>query len=34
MTRSAIILTVAFAALAPAAHAQPTPDSENGRYTF
>ena len=34
MTRSAIILAIAFAALAPAAQAQPTPDSENGRYIF
>ncbi len=34
MTRSVIILAVAFAALAPAAQAQPAPDSENGRYTF
>ena len=34
MTRSAIILTIAFAALAPAAQAQPMPDSENGRYSF
>jgi hypothetical protein len=34
MTRSAIILTVVFAALAPAAQAQPAPDSESGRYTF
>ncbi|MGB9369659.1 MAG: hypothetical protein WCE79_27000 [Xanthobacteraceae bacterium] len=34
MTRSAIILTIAFAALAPAVQAQPAPDSENGRYTF
>ena len=34
MTRSATILAVALAALAPAAQAQPAPDSENGRYTF
>ena len=34
MMRSVIILAVAFAALVPAAHAQPTPDSENGRYTL
>ena len=34
MTRSVIILAVAFAALAPAAQAQPAPDSENGRYSF
>src|SRR5262245_46779249 len=34
MTRSVIILAVAVAALAPAAQAQPAPDSENGRYTF
>jgi hypothetical protein len=34
MTRSVIALAVALAALAPAAHAQTTPDSENGRYTF
>ena len=35
MTRSVIILAVAaFAVLVPAAHAQPAPDSENGRYTF
>jgi hypothetical protein len=34
MTRSAIILAVALAALAPAARAQTAPDSENGRYSF
>jgi hypothetical protein len=34
MTRSVIALAVALAAVAPAAHAQTTPDSENGRYTF
>lgn len=34
MTRSVIVLVVAFAALAPAAQAQPAPDSENGRYSF
>jgi len=34
MARSVLILAVAFAALAPAAQAQPGPDSENGRYTF
>ncbi len=34
MIRSVIILAIAFAALAPAARAQPAPDSENGRYTF
>ena len=33
MTRSVIVLAV-LAALAPAAQAQPAPDSENGRYTF
>jgi hypothetical protein len=34
MTRSGIILAIAFAVLAPAVQAQPAPDSENGRYTF
>lgn len=35
MTRSVIILTLAaLAAFAPPAHAQTTPDSENGRYSF
>ena len=35
MTRSVIILIVAMvAAFAPAARAQTTPDSENGRYSF
>ena len=35
MTRSVIILTVAaLAAFAAPAHAQTTPDSENGRYSF
>ena len=34
MTRSVIILAVALVALAPAAWAQTTPDSENGRYSF
>jgi hypothetical protein len=35
MTRSVIVLTVAaLTAFAPAAHAQTTPDSENGRYSF
>jgi hypothetical protein len=35
MARSVIILAVAaFTVFAPAAHAQPAPDSENGRYTF
>jgi len=34
MTRSVIILAAAFMALAPAAQAQPAPDTENGRYTF
>src|SRR5262245_10193234 len=34
MTRSVIVLAVAFAALASAAQAQPVPDTENGRYTF
>ena len=35
MTRSVIVLTVAaLLVLAPAAHAQTTPDSENGRYSF
>ena len=34
MTRSVITLAVALVALAPAAQAQPAPDSENGRYTF
>jgi hypothetical protein len=34
MTRSVIILAVALVALAPAARAQTTPDSENGRYSF
>ena len=33
MTRSVLALAV-LAALAPAAFAQPAPDSENGRYTF
>ena len=33
MTRSVIILAVAFAAFATAAQAQPAPDGENGRYT-
>jgi hypothetical protein len=33
MTRSVIVLAV-LAAVAPAAQAQPAPDSENGRYTF
>jgi len=34
MARSVIILAAAFMAIAPAAQAQPAPDSENGRYTF
>jgi hypothetical protein len=34
MTRSVIVLAIALAALAPAAQAQPAPDTENGRYTF
>jgi hypothetical protein len=34
MTRSVIILAVALVALAPAAQAQPAPDSETGRYSF
>jgi hypothetical protein len=34
MRRSVIALALALAALAPAAHAQTTPDTENGRYTF
>ena len=34
MTRSVIILVAAFSLLAPFAHAQTTPDSENGRYSF
>jgi hypothetical protein len=34
MTRSVIVLAIAVAAFAPAAQAQPAPDSENGRYTF
>lgn len=34
MTRSVIILAVVFVALSPAAQAQTTPDSENGRYSF
>lgn len=34
MTRSVIILVAAFSVLAPAAYAQSTPDSENGRYSF
>ena len=34
MTRSVIVLAIAFAVLAPAAQAQPAPDSENDRYTF
>jgi hypothetical protein len=34
MTRSVIILAAAFMAFAPAAQAQPAPDTENGRYTF
>lgn len=32
--RSLPLLAVAFVLLAPVAQAQPTPDSENGRYTF
>jgi len=34
MTRGVIVMVIAFAAFAPAAQAQPAPDSENGRYTF
>lgn len=34
MTRSVITLAVALVVLAPAAQAQPAPDTENGRYTF
>jgi hypothetical protein len=34
MTRSVIILVAAFSVLAPVAHAQTAPDSENGRYSF
>jgi hypothetical protein len=34
MTRSVVVLAVALAALAAPAHAQPSPDTENGRYTF
>jgi hypothetical protein len=34
MTRNMIVLAIALAAFAPAAQAQPAPDSENGRYTF
>jgi len=32
--RSLILLVSAFACLAPAAHAQTAPDTENGRYSF
>ncbi len=32
--RTLPLLVLTFVALAPAAHAQPTPDGENGRYTF
>src|SRR5689334_12219178 len=34
MTRSVIILVLAASAIAVPVHAQPTPDTENGRYTF
>jgi hypothetical protein len=34
MRRSVIALALALGTLAPAAHAQTTPDTENGRYTF
>jgi len=34
MRRSVIALALALGTLAPAAHAQTMPDSENGRYTF
>ena len=34
MTRSVIILVAMFSVLAPVAHAQTTPDSETGRYSF
>jgi len=34
MTRSVIILALAVTAIAAPVRAQPTPDSENGRYTF
>jgi hypothetical protein len=34
MTRSVIILAVVFVMVAPALHAQPAPDTENGRYTL
>jgi hypothetical protein len=34
MTRSVIILALAVSAIAVPVHAQPTPDNENGRYTF
>jgi hypothetical protein len=34
MTRSVIILALAVSAIAVPAQAQPTPDNENGRYTF
>src|SRR5205807_4276310 len=32
--RSLPLLVLAFVAFAPSAHAQPAPDSENGRYNF
>ena len=34
MTRSVIVLAVVLMAITAPAHAQPTPDAENGRYTF
>jgi len=34
MTRSVIVLAALLTAIAAPAHAQPTPDTENGRYTF
>ena len=34
MRRLVVSLIVALATFAPVAHAQPAPDSENGRYTF
>ena len=34
MRITSLVLVSAVAAFAPAAHAQTTPDSENGRYTF
>jgi hypothetical protein len=34
MLRSVIVLAVVLMAITAPAHAQPTPDAENGRYTF